>query len=79
MDSHLTEAHRLSAGPSHQSQVTPAGPSHQSHVSPATQQASAADIPLTGDAEVDADIMAFLKARNAVQLGECVVYIQELR
>ena len=32
------------------------------------------DIPLTGDAEADADILAFLKARqNAIQLGECAL------
>ena len=34
----------------------------------------APDIPLTGDAEADADILAFLKARqNAIQLGECAL------
>ena len=34
----------------------------------------APDLPLTGAAEADADILAFLKARqNAIQLGECAL------
>ena len=53
----------------------PANTSHtQVPVAPdtLTQQVPAANIQLTGDAEADADIMAFLKARqNAMQLGGC--------
>lgn len=53
------------------SQQAPATTHHKTPAVTSDSSLRAPDIPLTGDAEADADILAFLKARqNAIQLGE---------
>lgn len=53
------------------SQQAPATTHHKAPAVTSDSSLRAPDIPLTGDAEADADILAFLKARqNAIQLGE---------
>jgi len=48
-----------------------AEPATQSYDHRASVQSNVSEIPLTGDAEADADIMAFVKARQAaMELGK---------